>query len=131
MLLADDGGDLDRRRTAVRAQRAALAGLVDTHLPDWTVALPPGGLSLWAELPVPASTALAATSELHGVRIGAGPRFGVDGSFERFVRLPFALPEDLLETAIVRLARAWNALGPGARAMRQDGAARQALAQLY
>lgn len=130
-LLADDGGDLDRRRTAVRAQRTKLAGLVGVHLPEWTVALPPGGLSLWAELPVPASTALAATSELHGVRIGAGPRFGVDGSFERFVRLPFALPEDLLETAIVRLARAWNALGPGARAMRQDGAARQALAQLY
>ena len=30
---------------------------------------PPGGLSVWAELPAPVSNALAATCERHGVRV--------------------------------------------------------------
>ncbi len=130
VLLADDGGDLDARRARVREQRARLISLVGDYLPDWTVKAPPGGLSLWAELPVPGSTALAATSEIYGVRIGAGPRFGVDGSFERFVRLPFALPEDMLESGIERLTRAWASLRPASRAIRRDGAV-QSFAQVY
>lgn len=100
---------LDVRRARLREQRDAAIALLARHLPDWRVATPPGGLSLWAELPEALSTALAATSEAHGVRIAAGPRFGVGGAFERFVRLPFALSEAALETGIVRLAAAYRA----------------------
>ena len=37
--------------------------------------------------------------------LGAGPRFGVDGAFERFVRIPYSLPADVLVDAVGRLAR--------------------------
>ena len=39
----------------------------------------------------PVSTALAQAALAHGVRLAPGPRFGVDGTLERYVRLPFTL----------------------------------------
>jgi DNA-binding transcriptional MocR family regulator len=58
------------------------------------------------ELPRAEGTALAALGESHGVRIAAGPRFGVNGAFERFIRLPFTLAEDQLALGVERLAAA-------------------------
>jgi DNA-binding transcriptional MocR family regulator len=88
------------------------------RLPDWRVTSPPGGLSLWAELPAAVSTSLAATSERFGLRLAAGPRFGVDGAFERFLRLPFTLAPDDLAEAVDRLAMAYDRLRPSAGAAR-------------
>jgi hypothetical protein len=34
----------------------------------------------------------------------------VDGTLERFLRIPFALPEDRLEMAVARLAAVWEQL---------------------
>ncbi len=79
-------------------------------LPEWRFAVPAGGLSLWVELDAPRSTALAAIADRHGLRFAAGPRFGVDGAFERFLRLPFSLPEPVLEEAVARLAVAWRSV---------------------
>ena len=56
------------------------------------------------------STALAAAASRLGVDLPAGPRFGVDGTLERFVRLPYALPEPQLEAAVELLARAWYSI---------------------
>ena len=111
-LLADEGASLTSRRTLLRDRRDFLVTRMRDRLPDWTVSSPPGGLSLWAELPAPVSSALAATSERFGVRIAAGPRFGVDGAFERFVRLPFTLPPAELAEAADRLAQAYAGLRP-------------------
>jgi DNA-binding transcriptional MocR family regulator len=122
-LLADDENALAARRALLRERRAALLTLVLARLPDWRVSSPPGGLSLWAELPAPVSTALAATSERFGVRLAAGPRFGVDGAFERFVRLPFTLTPDELAQAVERLALAYARLRPGAPASRASAGA--------
>ena len=47
------------------------------------------------------------------VLLAAGPRFGVDGAFERYLRLPYTLRRDLMDTAVDRLALAWRELGPG------------------
>jgi bifunctional pyridoxal-dependent enzyme with beta-cystathionase and maltose regulon repressor activities len=58
------------------------------------------------------STSLAATSERFGVRLAAGPRFGVDGAFERFVRLPYTLPPEVLAQAVDGLAEAYARLKP-------------------
>lgn len=113
-LLADDEPALGERRDLLRHRRDHLLRLVRTRLPDWRVRSPPGGLSLWAELPAPVSSALAATSERFGVRLAAGPRFGVDGAFERFVRLPYTLSPGDLDQAIDRLAEAYERLRPGA-----------------
>lgn len=71
-------------------------------------------MSLWAQLPAPVSTALAATAPNHGVLLAAGPRFGVQGAFERFIRLPFTHPEADLRRAAESIARAYETLSPRA-----------------
>jgi DNA-binding transcriptional MocR family regulator len=104
------------QRAALRARRAALAASLRSRLPGWRFRLPAGGLSLWIELDAPRSSALAAVAVQHGVRIAAGPRFGVDGAFERFLRLPYTLAEPRLGEAVERLAIAWSAVtADGAR----------------
>ncbi len=109
-LLADPDAVLVPHRAALRARRDALAAAVRSTFPGWRFELPGGGLSLWIELDAPRSTALAAVAGRHGVRLAAGPRFGVDGAFERFLRLPFALSEPQLEDAVERIALAWQAV---------------------
>jgi DNA-binding transcriptional MocR family regulator len=117
-LLADDEPSLEARRALLRERRGVLLNLVREHLPEWQVTSPPGGLCLWAGLPAPVSTALAATSERFGVRLAAGPRFGVDGAFERFIRLPFALAPVELARAIERIAMAYSRLRPASAPVR-------------
>jgi DNA-binding transcriptional MocR family regulator len=99
---------LDERRHAIRGQRDHLLRLVGEQLPDWRFDRPPGGLSAWAELPRPLSSALAVAAHERGVWIAPGGRFGVGGAFERFVRLPYAQPEPVLSEIVNRLAQAWN-----------------------
>ena len=92
------------RRATLRRQRDALAAEVGRLLPEWSFVLPPGGATVWAELDGPISSALARAAEDVGVRLAPGPRFGLDGTLERFIRLPFTLPpEDLIE-AVRRIA---------------------------
>jgi DNA-binding transcriptional MocR family regulator len=77
--------------------------------------VPAGGLSAWVTLDAPISTALADAAERHRLRLVPGPRFGIDGTLERFLRLPFTLPIDTLEEAVERLAAAYvdlDAAGP-------------------
>ena len=111
-LLSDDEGALAARRAMLRGRRDHLLRLMAARLPDWRVASPPGGLSLWAELPSAVSSSLAATSERFGVRLATGPRFGVDGAFERFLRIPYTLPPEDLDEAISRLATTYERLRP-------------------
>jgi DNA-binding transcriptional MocR family regulator len=115
-LLADPEPVLDAQRAALRGRRDALAAAVGATLPGWQFALPGGGLSLWAQLDAPRSSALAAVADRHGVRVAAGPRFGVDGAFERFLRLPYNRPEPVLVEAVQRLAVAWRAVAGDAGA---------------
>jgi DNA-binding transcriptional MocR family regulator len=98
-------------RDRLRAQRDALAAAVGDRLPGWRFRLPPGGLSLWCELPTGrrgGASALAAEAERRGVVVSPGPVFGVDGGFDSFVRIPYTRPEDELRDAVDRLAEAWN-----------------------
>lgn len=101
---------LPERREILRARRAVLLNLLHRHLPDWEPGPGVGGMSLWVRLPAPMSTALAAAASRMGLELPAGPRFGVDGTLERFVRVPYALPEDRLSAAIEVLARAWHSV---------------------
>lgn len=113
---ADEG--LGPRTQILRDRRDHLIALIERYLPHWRVESPAGGLSLWAELPRAEATALAALAESHGVRVAPGPRFGVSGAFERFLRLPFALSEEQMATGIQRLAEAdarLHARMPGGR----------------
>ena len=109
-LLAQRDELLPERREVLRARRAFLLSLLHRHLPDWQPGPGVGGMSLWVRLPAPMSTALAAAAWRLGLDLPAGPRFGVDGTLERFVRVPYALPEEQLSAAIELLARAWHSV---------------------
>jgi DNA-binding transcriptional MocR family regulator len=120
ILLQDPEPQLETRRRAIGEQRDHLLGLVHERLPDWRFQQPTGGLSAWAELPRPVSTALAAEAYRLGVRMAPGNRFGVDGAFERFVRLPYALSREELTEAIDRLVLAWENIGSRQRRGKSD-----------
>jgi DNA-binding transcriptional MocR family regulator len=115
-LLNDADAILEARRHAVRPRRDALVSALRDELPEWRFDVPTGGLVLWAELDAPRSSALAAIADSHGVRVAPGPRFGIDGTFENRIRLPYCLPEATLEDAATRLAAAWRAVTEGAPA---------------
>ena len=122
ILLENHEEALVDRRATIRAQRDHLVTSVRDRLPDWKFDIPPGGLSAWAELPLPISTALAAAAHDLGARIAPGGRFGVDGAFDRFVRLPYALPEPVLSDVVDRLAMAWEQVSrqPARRRIRKQ-----------
>lgn len=100
----------------MRARRDHLRARLAEKLPEWVCPRPAGGLSLWARLPGPISSALTIAAEAEGLRLAAGPRFGVDGAFERRLRLPYTLPEDQLDEAVIRLGRAARKVGRGRKA---------------
>ncbi|MCF6386934.1 PLP-dependent aminotransferase family protein [Mycobacterium sp. MBM] len=101
---------LPERRALLLARRAFLIELLARRLPDWRPGPGRGGMSLWVQLPAPMSTALSAAASRLGLDLPAGPRFGVDGTLERFVRVPYALPEPQLEAAVEVMARAWQSI---------------------
>jgi len=103
-LLKDAATIVAARRTELSARRDALVVALGEHLPEWRFFVPTGGVMLWAELDGPISSALARAAEDVGVRLAPGPRFGLDGTLERFLRLPFTLPADTLTEAIRRIA---------------------------
>jgi len=113
VMLEKDRGT-DERRALMRARCDRLIALLADALPHWRTSVPEGGLALWAELPRPDASALAAMTQSLGLRIAPGPRFAVDGAFERFVRLPFTLSEPDLQRAVERLAQADRSLHRGA-----------------
>ncbi|MGY4544172.1 DNA-binding transcriptional MocR family regulator [Arthrobacter sp. UYNi723] len=101
---------LPARLSALRDNRTALLELLAGHLPDWETVRPAGGLSAWCRLPAPVSTALTMIAPDFGIRLAAGPRFGIGGAFERYLRVPFTLPPDQLETAVLALRSAQDRL---------------------
>lgn len=107
-LLAREQEVLTERRDGLRLSRNALADALARELPQWRVAVPGGGLSLWVELPEPLSSTLTAVAERHDVLLASGPSFAPEGGLERFLRLPFTLPGDRLLPAVPRLRAAWD-----------------------
>ena len=106
--LAGDSGLLGQRLCQLRCSRDAALDALGRHLPDWRVRRPAGGLHLWCTLPEPLSSALAARAEEHGVVLAAGPEFAPEGGLDRFIRVPFTQPADVLTDAIARLGGAWR-----------------------
>ncbi len=112
----DHDGRLAVRRAELGRRRDAMEQALTSHLPHWRWRRPGGGLSLWAELGRPVSTAMAARAGEHGLRLTAGPRFGLDGAFERFLRVPFTTAPERAEEAARRLAAVADAAARGVRA---------------
>lgn len=119
-LLADADAAIARRCAGLAAQRDALEALLREHLPSWTWEHPRGGLCLWVRLDAPMSSALTEEAARRDLRIVAGPRFGLDGVFERWLRLPYTRPVPELREAVGRLAEAHAALRTSAPTLRRS-----------
>lgn len=94
-------------RTALERSVAALPGV--------TMPRVAGGLSAWADLGEPVSTALSLAAQDRGLRVPAGPRFSASGVHERFIRLPITLAPDDVLAGMSILAEAWAEIHAGAR----------------
>ncbi len=107
-LLAQAPAVLAERRALLAERRDALVAALARGVPDWTVRPAQAGLVLWACLPTPSATQLAAHALDLGVRLSPGPRFTVDGTGDRWLRLPFITPADDVDrlVAVLREARA-------------------------
>ncbi|MGH8776338.1 MAG: PLP-dependent aminotransferase family protein [Jiangellaceae bacterium] len=104
---------LTARRRELRESRDALVAALGQRLPEWTLRVPDGGLVLWCDLGAPLSSALVGAGERQGLRLAAGPRFGVDGAFERRLRLPYTYTPDVLADAVERLAASYRSVTDG------------------
>jgi len=101
---------LESRRTLLRAGRDRLVTGLAERFPDWQVPHVDGGVTLWVNLGSPVSSQLALAARAQGVLLPAGPRFGIDGAFERFLRIPFCSGPDEMPRALDALALAWESL---------------------
>ena len=101
-----------RRRTELAAARDVLLGALRTELPSAAFDPPPGGLSVWVDLGAPVADQLTRAARRHDVLITPGPSFGVDGTLDRFVRVPFCRPPGDLTEGVRRLAAAYRELAP-------------------
>jgi DNA-binding transcriptional MocR family regulator len=109
-LLDELPGILESRRTLLRTGRDALVTGLAERFPDWQVPQVDGGITLWVNLGRPVSSQLALAGRAQGLLLPAGPRFGIDGAFERFLRLPFCYGPDQMPRALDALGLAWDSL---------------------
>jgi len=112
-LLGDVEPVLADHRARLRTGRDALMAALASLLPAWTFHRPAGGLALWCQLPLARATDLVAEAESHRVILAPGPVFAAEGGLDRFVRIPYTQPAEVLEEAVVRLAAAWERVGGG------------------
>ena len=109
-LLADVAAVAGLRRIELLDARERLLTRVRELFPGWRPVRPAGGLSTWIDLGEPVSSRLAVAARRHDVLLAAGPRFGLDGAFERYLRLPWTLRPERSDEALDRLALAWRGL---------------------
>lgn len=99
------------RSAQLRRGRDTAVALLREQLPQWNVQAPDGGLCLWINTETISSSALALAARSHGLGLVPGPRFGIDGAFERYLRLPFCHGDEDLAEAVGILARLSHEVG--------------------
>jgi DNA-binding transcriptional MocR family regulator len=97
----------EERREQLREGRTIVQRLVAETFPEWTMPVQHGGLTAWVGIGAPVSSALALAARSHGLLIAAGPRFGIDGAFERFLRIPITYSAAEYDRAFAALSHAW------------------------
>ncbi|MDM4762212.1 PLP-dependent aminotransferase family protein [Galbitalea sp. SE-J8] len=100
------------RREQLRAGRDHLERALADAIPEWRVPRVQGGLTAWINLGAPVSSQLVLAARTRGLLLAAGPRFGVDGAFERFLRLPISYSAQETDAAVAALRDAWVTLVP-------------------
>jgi DNA-binding transcriptional MocR family regulator len=112
-LLDDFDAILDVRREQLRAGRDYLENALAVAFPEWRVPHVDGGLTAWVNLGAPVSSQLTLAARSEGLLLAAGPRFGIDGAFERFLRMPFGYSPEETDRAISALRSAWGSIARG------------------
>jgi DNA-binding transcriptional MocR family regulator len=106
-LLPQAGAIVEERREQLRTGRETVRRLVAETFPEWSMPVQHGGLTAWVGIGAPVSSALALAARSHGLLIAAGPRFGIDGAFERFLRIPITYTPAEYDRAFAALSAAW------------------------
>ncbi|MCQ4080089.1 PLP-dependent aminotransferase family protein [Streptomyces sp. RB6PN25] len=101
------------RQDLAGANRDALVAALRRRVPDWEFEVPRGGLTMWVRTGDVSGSRLAVAGERFGVRVPSGPRFGIDGAFEGYIRLPFSVSGAVADEAVSRLASAADAVRSG------------------
>jgi len=109
-LLARMDDILDLRREQLRTGRDHLERRLVDAFPGWHVPHVDGGIATWVGLGAPVSSQLALAARTQGLIVAAGPRFGIDGAFERFLRLPICYDAETTDAAVNALSLAWGSL---------------------
>ncbi|MBP2414647.1 DNA-binding transcriptional MocR family regulator [Arthrobacter stackebrandtii] len=99
------------RSAELRRGRDTAVELLRERLPQWQLQVPDGGLNLWINTETVSSSALALAARTHGLGLVPGPRFGIDGAFERYLRLPFCYAGEELRDAVDILAELAGEVG--------------------
>ncbi len=107
-MLPDMASIVEERRAQLRAGREEVRMLVAERFPEWTMPALDGGLAAWVGIGSPISSQLALGARNNGLSITAGPRFGLDGAFERFLRIPITYSSAETRRAFDALAAAWS-----------------------
>ncbi|MFC4032002.1 PLP-dependent aminotransferase family protein [Streptomyces polygonati] len=117
-LLRGEGWDqaLAARRRRAAECRDDLAAALRRHVPGWDFTVPRGGMTMWVRTGDVSGSRVAVAGERLGVRVPSGPRFGVDGAFESYIRIPFTVSGPLAAEAAARLARAADLVRSGGAA---------------
>jgi DNA-binding transcriptional MocR family regulator len=82
--------------------------LLREHLPEWTWTPPAGGFFLWIRLPDGDASEFVQAAARFTLVVTPGTAMSVDDSHQQYLRLPFSLAPEVLETGIQRLAQAWS-----------------------
>jgi len=112
-LLEDFDSILEVRREQLRTGRDYLEHALREAFPQWDVPHVDGGLTTWINLGSPVSSQLTLAARTEGLLLAAGPRFGIDGAFERFLRIPFGYSADETDRAVTALTAAWATIARG------------------
>ncbi|MCC4907163.1 PLP-dependent aminotransferase family protein [Microbacterium sp. cx-59] len=109
-----------QRAHVLREGRDALVDALHERLPEWSIPTVDGGLSLWVDLGAPLSGALVMGVRSEGVLLSAGPRFSIDGGYERNLRVPFTVAPARIDAAVNALAVTWQRIRAGAAPVMLD-----------
>jgi DNA-binding transcriptional MocR family regulator len=97
---------VELRRAEIRDSRTAVVRALRDRLPEWEFDVPAGGITLWVRSGGLSGSRIAEAGERLGVRVPSGPRFGLDGAFEGYLRVPFTVSGPVAAEAVSRLAAA-------------------------
>jgi DNA-binding transcriptional MocR family regulator len=110
-LLRDYESILATRAGQLAVGREVIASGIAQRFPGWEIPAIDGGVAAWINLGSPVSSQLALAARAQGLLITAGPRFGLEGALDRFLRIPIGYSPAVLERGLDALERAWATLG--------------------